>query len=655
MKKIIFSVILLILIVLVFRNKIEFFKTYPDSAMEIHDKWIDNTINYVSNERHEITKCLEMVSDLLSKENLTKFIKNIHDNDLNEVVMCNNLVINIIESLLRNVNPNNKRLLDILKNYLTCNVNYYQRVHNIVTSTEEPVPTTISTPSPSTSNTNPPPLFTSIATSTSSVSTTSVGIETFTSNSSQDICNTLIDEITEERKYDDASGTLINIRKPLFIELLANYLLVQDIHSVIDVLYNIYEEKYIKYLPQYNNNIEKLPCLIYDKSSCPKDICQLSTIDGNDKICHPKYTGDKPLDISAKVDSCSVITPYGKKYCEATKDKYGNMCVFDNVRNKCMTQNQKIKPIECGEINANTTVSFEQKCNTLQNQDGTQKCFYKRITNGGKTHNFCYDRNNDNNSSNLCYSFSGLDKQQIPEQLNCNVIDIKNGNDYYSIPPNKNAYDHDNDDICHLFDNSDTMKDSIPKNLDQKLNIDSIELQRKLCEGLVDRNGNKRCKFIEHNTFVSNNNNDQKLKSKFTKCISSDQTVDGNYIKGNATNVSLKKAECIKEPENVWSEENMMCVNKNSKCSDLKYENLCNYKKNCHWTSIGRHNVNANDHFERGYCNDIKTQHLEKIIDIVHRKEIDKLVKINELKQHINKIDSQVKSQDFLDKMHNNQ
>ena len=51
MKKIIFSIILLILIVLVFRNKIEFFNTYPDNAMKNHDKWINDTVNYITNER----------------------------------------------------------------------------------------------------------------------------------------------------------------------------------------------------------------------------------------------------------------------------------------------------------------------------------------------------------------------------------------------------------------------------------------------------------------------------------------------------------------------------------------------------------------------------------------------------------------------------
>ena len=42
---------------------------------------------------------------------------------------------------------------------------------------------------------------------------------------------------------------------------------------------------------------------------------------------------------------------------------------------------------------------------------------------------------------------------------------------------------------------------------------DSIELQKSLCEGLLDDRGNSRCKFVEHDTYVSNKNNDQKYWS----------------------------------------------------------------------------------------------------------------------------------------------
>lgn len=660
MKKIIFSIILLILILLVFRNKIEFFTSYPDSAMKIHDKWINETVNYIRNERNNITHCLDMLKELLNLENLNQFINNIRDNDLNEIITNNNLIVSKINLLLPRVNLNERRLLNILKRYLTCNINYYQSVNNISSAT---TPANIATNSPTSMATIPTSITTSPTTeatttpTSEATNTTSVNVETFTSNQVQNECDSFIDEITEHTQFDNTTGQLVNIRKPLFIELVSNYIMIQDIDSVIDVLYNIYDEKYIKHLPQYNNNIEKMPCLIYDKSSCPIDRCQLSDINNENTICHPKYTQNNPSDISARVDSCSVLTPYGEKYCEATKDKFGDSCVFDHVRNKCMRNHEASQSVKCEDINAHSADSFETKCNSLQNPDGSQKCTYKGIVNNGKTYNYCYDRNNENNSSNLCYAFSGLDTEQIPSELNCNIVhtdnNISNAN-YYSIPSDKNAFDHDNTDICHLFDNSDTMEGNIRKNQDQKINIDSLELQKKLCEGLIDRNGNQRCKFIEHNTFVSNDKNDQLLKSKLTKCIKNNVVVDGNYIKGDDKNELLKKAECIRDPNNVWSENNKMCINKNSKCGDLKYENLCNYKKNCHWTSIGPHNVDQADHFERGYCNDIKTKELERIIDIIHRKEIDKLVKINEIKTNISKFNSQIKSQEFLDKWHKN-
>ena len=65
---------------------------------------------------------------------------------------------------------------------------------------------------------------------------------------------------------------------------------IEKTHLESGYIRNIYDEKYIKHLPQYNNNIEKLPCLIYDKSSCPIDRCQLSDINNENTICHPKYT-----------------------------------------------------------------------------------------------------------------------------------------------------------------------------------------------------------------------------------------------------------------------------------------------------------------------------------------------------------------------------
>ena len=671
MKKIIFSVILLILFVLVFRNKIEFFNTYPDNAMKNHDKWINDTVNYVTNERNEIAKCLELIKQILYNENLPQFIQNVQDNYENPTVASVNLLINKIRHLLPNVSLNNRRLLNILERYLTCNINHYRLVNNLYThspttqaSISVPASTTsqasISVPASTTTQASisVPASTTSQALPTSATSmpteaTSSATIEQFTSHNSHNVCESLIDTVEEERKFDNKTGRLINVRKPLFIELISNYLMNQDVFSVIDVLYNIYEEKYIKHLPQYNNNMQKLPCLIYDKSSCPIDRCQLSTIDSDNSICHPKYVDNVPLDISARVDSCSVVTPYGEKYCESTKDKNGNSCVFDNVRNKCVKENERNTPVQCHEVNSNSATNFEQKCNSLENPDGSQKCTYKGITHNGKTHNFCYDKNNENNSSNLCYAFSGLKRNEIPGELNCNILNVKN--DYYSIPSDINAFEHDNNDLCHLFDNSDTMEDNIPKNLDQKLNIDSIQLQKKLCEGLIDRNGNPRCKFIEHNTFVSNTQNDQKVKNTLTKCIKNNVTVDASYIKGNQDNYEIKKIECLQNPDNIWSEENLMCINKNSKCDTIKHEKLCNYKQNCHWTSIGPYNINPDDNFERGYCNDVKSKELERIIDIVHRKEIDKLVKIDELKNQISIFNKKIKSQDILNQLQNTQ
>ena len=160
------------------------------------------------------------------------------------------------------------------------------------------------------------------------------------------------------------------------------------------------------------------------------------------------------------------------------------------------------------------------------------------------------------------------------------------------------------------------------KNSDDKININSIELQKELCNNISN------CKFVEHNTYVSNINNDQKYRSKFTKCLPKDYKVDASYV--DNPNIELKKSECIINPNNIWSDVNNMCIDKTSKCADTKYEKLCNYKADCYWNSIGIHNANADDNFERGYCNKINTDQIDKIIDMVHKKEINNLVKVKE-------------------------
>ena len=123
--------------------------------------------------------------------------------------------------------------------------------------------------------------------------------------------------------------------------------------------------------------------------------------------------------------------------------------------------------------------------------------------------------------------------------------------------------------------------------------------------------------------------------------------LDASYIETNETDndyyKGVKKVECITNPENIWSDINNICINKNAKCGDLKYKQLCNYRNDCHWQSIGSHIVNENDLFERGYCNNIKSKELERIIDIVHRREMDKLIKIKDMTDNINKFKTQIK------------
>ena len=64
MKKIIVCLILLFIIILVFKNKIEFFKNYPDVSMKEHDEWINNTINYI-HERKHIMECINNIQTQL--------------------------------------------------------------------------------------------------------------------------------------------------------------------------------------------------------------------------------------------------------------------------------------------------------------------------------------------------------------------------------------------------------------------------------------------------------------------------------------------------------------------------------------------------------------------------------------------------------------
>ena len=40
--------------------------------MRIHDEWIHNTINYITNERNDILKSLNILKDGIKKENFQK-------------------------------------------------------------------------------------------------------------------------------------------------------------------------------------------------------------------------------------------------------------------------------------------------------------------------------------------------------------------------------------------------------------------------------------------------------------------------------------------------------------------------------------------------------------------------------------------------------
>lgn len=586
MKKIIVCLILLFIIILVFKNKIELFKNYPDVSMKDHDEWISNTINYISIERKHIIQCVNEIKKELENTHII-----LNDSD-NELVATIKFILNILSNVYVRLksDPKKKKILDFLIEYLV----------NILSEYSD------------------------------------CDIYSILDINSTLKCKELISTI-EKNTYNKTTGNIDTIKIPSFIKLLNHYLVKKDIEGVSQVILNIFEEKYIKQLDQYNNNISKLPCLIYDKNNCPNDRCSFSTIEN---ICHPKYDGNTPSNASANVNSCGILSQYGKKYCESTKDNNNIYCKYDDKRNKCVSLSDSNKSLECNEVGGNTPDDFKNNCQSLKNEDNTSKCTYKKITKKDKTYNYCYDKNADNRPSNICLSFSNTDKNQIPNELNCKINEI-NKDLFYSLPPNIENYELSN--LCHLFDNSDTMSDNTLKNSDDKINIDSIELQKELC------NNNSNCKFVEHNTYVSNINNDQKYRSKFTKCLPKDTDIDASYIDNR--NIELKKTECLANPNNIWSDVNKMCIDKTNKCNDTKYEKLCNYKADCHWTSIGIHNPDSNDNFERGYCNKINTENIEKIIDIVHQKEINNLIKVKELEDTVNKFNQQIYSQNFLDKV----
>lgn len=584
MKKIIVCLILLFIIILVFKNKIELFKNFPDVSMKEHDEWINNTINYVSIERKHIMQCVNEIKKELEN---TPIILNDSDDEL---VATIKFILNIISDVYGRLksDPKKKKILEFLIEYLA----------NIL------------------------------------IEYSDCDINSILNINSTLKCKELIATI-EKNTYNKTTGNIETIKIPSFIELLNHYIVKKDIEGVSQVILNIFEEKYIKKLDQYNDNISKLPCLIYDKHNCPNDRCSFS-----ENICHPKYNGNIPSNTNANVNSCGILSQYGKKYCESTKDNNDVYCKYDDKRNKCISLSESNEPLECHQIGGDTPDDFKNNCQSLKNEGNTSKCTYKKITKNDKTYNYCYDKNQKKRPSNICLGFSNTDENQIPSELNCKII-RKNKDMFYSLPPNVEKYELSN--LCHLFDNSDTLGDNTPKTSDDKINIDSIDLQKQLCEGAG------YCKFVEHNTYVSNINNDQKYRSKFTKCLPKDTEVDASYI--DNPDIDLKKIECLANPNNIWSDVNKICIDKTNKCSDTKYEKLCNYKANCHWTSIGIHNSDSNDNFERGYCNKINTENIEKIIDMVHQKEINNLIKAKELEDKVNKINQKIYSQNFLDKV----
>lgn len=598
MKIIFLSILILILLLLIiYKNKERFSNLnilkYPDPDIENQELWIKEHVNDTITKKKQIYKFLgllgKQINNIFYSSEFSTVIQNHNNQNFDDKVP---FIIEYLSNKFVEIrdNNNNKRdykafsseinseLIQVLIDYLTCNLNALSNVASIT-------------------------------------------------------CSKFIEENKSKLYFDKSQVKDYDLATD--IHLIHKFFTNRDLTS----LTNIFKEKLLKYYVFENEEYKSqdyIPCVIYDKQSCPdggaNSKCQV--VNGQ---CVPKANDNKNVN-NNPINDCNTISLYGADLCNLTTNKNLQSCVWNNNTQKCMNPNEDSTNISCEDLRG---PNLEEKCENLNDESGNPKCDYfsKTKTNtDGNTfkHEFCYDKTKKNNMN--CLNLSGIYQQEntddakILENYNCSSHNI-GGVEYFHDPnliSKEKLYNLD----CGIFDNSSYLRDKnnayfIKKDKDNTYLGNDIELQKSLCENNKEDKSPtslSKCNFIKYNNYAN---------KTITKCMPKEVFVSSNFVEDENTCRFLGY-------DYIGNEKERKCLDISAKCNDIKYKNLCDLRDNkCIWVKgLSELSNNSKDLVERGYCINNDTSELDNLIDDYHNEEIMKIAKFRNLSNELQKINT---------------
>lgn len=599
MRIFILLVILLILLALLcYSNKEKFsglnILFYPDPDIENQENWLKDHVNDTINKKKMLYKFLSLLGKQINNIFYSSEFSNVmqtHNNKIFEEKVP--FIINYLKEKFveyhDNVNNNkqydifsgsvNKDMIEILIKYLSCN-------YNALTNT------------PNTPD-----------------------------------CNVYLEDNITKLHFDNSKFEKYDIANDL--HLIHKYFTNRDMTSLL----NIFKQKLTKYYiyqhEQYKSQ-DYIPCVIYDKESCPSGGFD-SKCEVVENKCLPRVRDNKNIN-NNPINDCNSISLYGKEVCNRTTNKELNDCVWNENMQKCMNPNETSQPITCDSLRG---PGLENKCTDLKGTDGNAVCDYfsKTITNEDGTetkHEFCYDKQKKNKMT--CLNLSGIydknnsDDADVLTKYDCSTTNM--GNTQFHYDDSLISEDRVKNLDCGVFDNSSYIRNKnnsyfFKKDEDRKYLVNDIDHQQEMCENLKE-NGNQqspsKCKFIKYNNF-----NNQTL----TKCMPKNIFLSSNYINNNDTCKMLGY-------DYIGNSNEKKCLDISAKCNDIKYKSLCNLRDNkCMWINgLSELSNNSGDLVERGYCVNQDLSELDSLIDDYHNEEISKIAKFRNLSAELNKINT---------------
>jgi hypothetical protein len=609
MRIIILLIILLILLSLLFYTNKEKFSGlnilfYPDPDIENQEKWVKEHVNDTINKKKMVYTFLSILGKQLNNIFYSSQFTNImqsHNNKIFEEKVP--YIISVLKDKFTEISENNdgkreyelfssatnKNILQILIDYLRCN-------HNALVNT------------PSTTD-----------------------------------CNIYLEDNITKMHFDNSKFKQYNLANDL--HLIHKYFTNRDMSSLI----NIFKKKLIKYYINQHEEYKSqdyVPCMIYDKESCPSGGYNSKCEIVSDK-CLPKSNRNRNIN-NNPINDCNSISLYGSDLCNRTTNKDLQNCSWNENMQKCLNPNESSNPIKCENLRS---PNLEDKCANLKDSSGNGMCDYlsKTMTDekGNQVkHEFCYDKEQRNKMT--CLNLSGIyDKDntedaKVLQKYKCSTTNM--GDTQYHYDESLTSKERINNIDCGIFDNSSYIRDKnntyfFKKDDDRKYLVEDIVHQQKLCENNKDGNNPNsasRCNFVKHHNF---NNKTQ------TKCLSKNTFVSSNFI-DDEDNCKMMGFDYI------GNSEQKKCLDISAKCNDIKYKSLCDLRDNkCMWINgLSELSDNSKDLVERGYCVNQDLSELDNLIDDYHNEEISKIAKFRNLSNELNKLNT---NEEILKKLKN--